>query len=103
MIKMLIATLFTGLLLAAAGVSAGEGVPGRPEAVGTLNAIDLAAHTMVLDGKTYVISDSASWMGLGPAESPGTIASKLLDHRLGFRAEQVGPDKAVITEIWVHQ
>jgi hypothetical protein len=67
----------------------------------TLNAIDLAARTITLDGKTYALTNQTRWVGLGPGESPGAVASKLLNHRLGFKTDEVGPNTTVVTEIWI--
>ena len=102
MTKTYVAILLTGLLLAT-GVSAGAERRGRPEAIGVVNSIDLPSNTITLDGKTYAITQQTRWIGLAPGMSPSEVASKLVNHRLGFKTQDEGPDTAVVTEIWLMQ
>jgi len=100
MMKTFVAAFLAGLLFSE-GVSARGDVPGRPEGGGILNAVDLAARTITLDGKTYALTNQTRWVGLGPGETPGSVASKLLNHRVGFQLQDEGGSKPEVTQIWV--
>ena len=90
-------------LFCSAAVPAKEPRLFPPEAMATVNAIDLSAKRVTLDGKTYAITEETRWIGLAPGESPSDVAAKLVNHQLGFRLRYVDPDNTVVTEIWLIQ
>jgi len=90
-------------LLCSVAVSAGEPRLVPPEAMATVDAIDLPAKSVTLNGKTYSITEDTRWIGLADGESPSDVAQKLVKHRLGFRTQYVDPNNTVVTEIWLIQ
>ena len=103
MTKTYVAILLAGLLLVTAVSALAERQGGRPEAIGVLNSIDLPAQAITLDGKTYAMTEQTRWVGLAPGTSPSDVASKLVNHRLGFKTQDEGPNTSVVTEIWLMQ